>query len=197
MFDQRPEEVVPIDFDEFADHLVEQGLEVSPAEIHGCICGLLAAGGRAEAEWGLSRVCQSLDITMTGDLAGLSLRLYSVSAAALEDEEFDFYPLLPEDEVEIASRIEAMASWCSGFLVGYAGASSGSVPKVGDSAEILADFAAIAEAQMDEEATDEESEESYAELVEYLRFAALNVYLDSRANSDDRGPDSSAEGSLH
>ncbi len=48
MFDQRPDEVEPVDFDEIADHLLEQGHQRSPSELHGCLCGLLAAGGPAE-----------------------------------------------------------------------------------------------------------------------------------------------------
>lgn len=30
------------DFDEIADHLLEQGPERSPSELHGALCGLLA-----------------------------------------------------------------------------------------------------------------------------------------------------------
>jgi uncharacterized protein len=195
MFEQRPDEADPIDFDEFADHLVEQGQQVSPAEIHGCMCGLLAAGGSDEAEWGLDQVGAALDLVLHGELAELSLRLYRVSSAALDDEEFDFYPLLPDDEADIAVRVGALASWCRGFLAGFAGTGAGGGTLADDSAEILKDFRAIAEAEVDEESPEEESEESYAELVEYLRFAAFNVYLDSRVRgADQAGP---GEGQLH
>ena len=54
---------------------------------------------------------------------------------------------------------------------------------------VLKDFAAIAQAAVEEGEDDEEGlEESYMELVEYLRFAALNVYLDTRGNSPDEEP---------
>jgi hypothetical protein len=49
----------------------------------------------------------------------------------------------------------------------------------GDSSEILRDLAAIADADLEELAEDEESERSYAELTEYVRFAALNAYADN------------------
>ena len=48
-----------------------------------------------------------------------------------------------------------------------------------DSSEILQDLAAIAEADHDDLVEDEESEKNYAELTEYIRFAALNAYADS------------------
>lgn len=164
------------DFNELADQLLEQGLELSPAQLHGALCGLLAAGASTEAEAGLAAVAQALDVELYGELAAQVMAMYRVSAAALEDEEFDFYPLLPADEVEIKERTEALGGWCRGFLAGFAQASTG--PAGTQSGEILSDMASIAEAEVDPEADEEESEASYAELVEYLRFAALNVATD-------------------
>ena len=192
MFDPRPGEAEPVDFDEIADHFVEQGLQRSPSEVHGCLCGLLAAGGPADPEWGLAAMFEALDLVMHGALAGEMLRLYAISAAALEDDEFDFYPLLPDDERAIAERTATLGDWCRGFLAGFARAGGNAEALAGDSAEVLTDFAAIAEAEVDEEAPEEESEESYIELVEYLRFAAMNVYMDSRSNVD-----SAPGGSIH
>ncbi len=188
MFDSHPGEAEPVDFDEIADHLLEQGLDVSPAELHGCICGLLAGGGSAEPEWGLSALAEALDLVPHGLLAEELLRLYRISAAALEDEEFDFYPLLPDDDREIGERTASLSAWCEGFMRGFARVGGSGDALSADSAEVLKDFAAIAAAEVDDEAPEEESEGSYTELVEYLRFAALNVYLDSRAaNSEEPG----------
>ncbi len=189
MFEPRPGEAEPVDFDEIADHFVEQGLQLSPSEVHGCLCGLLAAGGPADPEWGLASLFEALDLVMHGALAGEMLRLYAISASALEDDEFEFYPLLPDDERPIEERTRTLGAWCRGFLAGFARAGGNAEALSGDSAEVLGDFAAIAEAEVDEEAPEEESEESYTELVEYLRFAAMNVYLDSRGNRDEATQD--------
>lgn len=181
VFDDIDESVGVFDFDELANHLLEQGLEASPATLHGCLCGLLAAGAPAQAEAGLSLLQQALDLSLHGELAGQVMQLYLVTAAALEDEEFDFHPLLPDDEVAIESRTLELAHWCGGFLAGYAQANQRQASQ--DSSEILKDFAAIAEADVDEEAEEEESEHSYAEIVEYVRFAALNVWMDSHSEN--------------
>lgn len=182
MLDRPGDEVEVFDFDELANHLLEQGHDTSPSTLHGCLCGLLAAGAPHQAEAGLSLLTQALDIHLHGELAGQLMQLYQVSAAALLDEEFDFHPLLPDDELEIATRTEALAAWASGFLSGYAQVSR--TQPGDDSSEILKDFAAIAEASVDDDAEEEESEGSYLELSEYVRFAALNVFMDSRANLD-------------
>ncbi len=174
-------------FDELADALLEQGLAVCPSRLQGCLCGLLAGGAPAEADWGLAAAMRVLDVTLHGDLAGQVLALYTASGAALDSEMLDFYPLLPTDDEDIARRADALAAWCSGFLAGYAEATAGgsqAAAAAGDSAEILRDFAAISEATADAESTPEEQESSYAELVEYVRVAALNAALDARGDDE-------------
>ena len=101
-------------------------------------------------EAGLALLQQALELTLHGELAGQLLQLYRVSAAALEDEEFEFHPLLPDDDVEIAIRTAELGHWCSGFLAGFAQVNQRQTGP--DSSEILKDFAAIAEASVDEDA---------------------------------------------
>ena len=185
MFDEKNAKTDVFDFDELANHLVEQGLQSSPSEIHGCLTGLLASGAPVEAESALVALADVLDLNVHGELAAQAMELYTVTAAALQDEEFDFHPLLPDDETEIADRTEALAGWCRGFLGGFAQGTA-SLPETGsklskESREILTDIEAFSQAgvEEDEEVDEEESEESYFEIAEYLRFAVLNVYMDS------------------
>ena len=102
----------------------------------------------------------------------------------MEDEEFDFHPLLPDDEVEIAVRTDELANWCKGFLAGFAQVNQSQVGQ--DSSEILRDLAAIAEASVDEDVEEDESEGSYIEIVEYVRFATLNIYMESRSGEGEK-----------
>ena len=185
MFDDIEGTVGVFDFDELANHLLEQGLDASPSTLHGCLSGLLAAGAPLEAEAGLALMSQALDLNIYGELAGQALQFYLVTGAAMEDEEFDFHPLLPDDEVEIASRTAELANWCKGFLAGFAQVNQSQVGQ--ESSEILRDMAAIAEASVDEEADEDESEGSYIEIVEYLRFASLNIYMESRSGKREKG----------
>ena len=52
MYDDLSDEVGIFDFDEMANHLLEQGLEASPSELHGCLSGLLGRGARPNREVG-------------------------------------------------------------------------------------------------------------------------------------------------
>ena len=196
MYDEWLDEVPVLDFDEIADHLLEQGALVSPSRVHGCLCGLLSAGATLQAEHGLGALADVLDLVAHGELANRVLQLYTVSGAALQDEEFTFIPLLPDDEVDIKQRAEALADWCNGFLAGFAyeaaGDDSPGTALSQPSNEALRDIAAFAQVEVDEDEDAEDAEGDYAELVEYLRVAVINIFLDNR--SRDPQADSSAGG---
>lgn len=201
MYDDVSDEVGVFDFDEFANHLLDQGLLASPSQLHGCLCGLLGAGAPAQPEYGLDALTQALDLEVHGELASRIMQLYTVTGAALQDEEFTFLPLLPDDEEEIALRTAALANWCDGFLAGFAYAtaaadSNGSALSQ-ETGEILRDIAAMAQAEPAADESEEEAEDSYIELVEYLRVAVVNVFMDSLATAQDRNLSSATQRPLH
>lgn len=191
MFDSLPGETGLFYFDDIANLLLEQGESCSPSELHGCLSGLLAAGEQSGPETGLDDLNQVMGLELHGELADQVLRLYAVSLESMEDDSFAFAPLLPDDSTELFQRLLALSDWCRGFLAGYARvtarAGTGGETLPGDSTEVLRDFAAITQVAEDPEDVDEdESEQHYAELVDYLRFAALNVYMDSRGRKEER-----------
>jgi yecA family protein len=185
MYDDLPDAVVVFDFDEFADHLLDQGVMASPSQLHGCLCGLLGGGAPAQPEYGLDALAQALDLELHGELASRIMQLYTVTEAALQDEEFTFYPLLPDEEEEIALRTAALASWCDGFLAGFTYVIAAQEKNGGalspEAGEVLRDIAAMAQAEPAEDESEDEIEDSYIELVEYLRVAVVNVFMDNRA----------------
>jgi len=201
MYDDVPDEVGVFDFDEFADHLLDQGLLASPSQLHGCLCGLLGAGAPAQPEYGLDAMAQALDLEVHGELASRIMQLYTVTEAALQDEEFTFLPLLPDEEEEIALRTAALANWCDGFLAGFAYATAAADSKGGalsqETGEVLRDIGAMAQAEPAADESEEEAEDSYIELVEYLRVAVVNIFMDSQATAADRNMSSATERPLH
>ena len=200
MHEDLAEEVGVFDFDEFADHLVDQGMLVSPSQLHGSLCGILCTGAPTEAEYGLDALSQALDIVMHGELASRIMQLYTVTEVALKDEEFTFLPLLPDDDEEIGLRASALASWCDGFMSGFAYVIAGNEETAAalsqDTGEVLKDIAAMAQAHADDE-SEEDAEDSYIELVEYLRAAVVNVFLDSLATTEDSDVSPETERLLH
>ncbi|MEZ5570519.1 MAG: UPF0149 family protein [Halioglobus sp.] len=190
MYDDMSDDVGVFGFDEFADHLLDQGVLTSPAQLHGCLTGLLSAGAPQDPEYGLDAVQQTLNVDLHGELASRIMQLFLVTAAALQDDEFTFHPLLPDDAEEIVVRTAALASWCEGFLAGFAyriageDMSSGALSQ--EASEVLRDIAAMAQAEADEGESEDDAENSFSELVEYLRVAVVNVFMDSSAALLDR-----------
>ena len=198
MYDQFDNDASGVGFEDLANNLLEQGQQSSPSAVHGCLCGMLSGGASREPEYSLDGLAGALDLSVHGDLAEQVMQLYVSTIEALQDESFDFHPLLPDDDGDIADRVEALADWCRGFLAGFAHASVGddrSAPALSeDSSEILKDFAAIAQAGLEEEDDEEDSEASYVELVEYLRFATLNLFMD---NSEGTGGAATDQSPIH
>lgn len=189
--DAAPGSAAPPAFDDCAETLLEQGLLLSPAELHGAVCGLRGGGFSAGAEAALAALEQTLALPLQAGAAQCGIELYRAAESLFAPEDGAFLPLLPDDDLELAQRVAALAAWCRGFLGGYAQArvSAGSAqePVAADSAEALRDFAAMAQAGMDDDEDGgapedvESAERHYAELVEYLRVAALSVAADSAA----------------
>jgi uncharacterized protein YgfB (UPF0149 family) len=66
-----------------------------------------------------------------------------------------------------------------------------------DAGEVLTDIAAMAQAVADEEEGEDEAEDSFIELVEYLRVAVVNIYLDCGADAERDPPSPRTERPLH
>jgi len=173
-----------VHFDEVANALLEQGELVSPAELHGCLCGLLGGGFTGDDSALIVQLEKTVDVTLHGSLADAVTTLRQDAVTAITDGDLDFTLLLPEEDLELEQRIAAMATWCRGFLSGFAQArvtaDAAGQAVATDSAEALRDFAAIAQAATDDEESEaDEREGHYLELLEYLRVAAMNVILDA------------------
>lgn len=105
---------------------------------------------------------------------------------ALNDADLGFEPLLSSAE-DLAPRARSLGLWVDGFLGGL-----GQTPRVGglkpsaEAAEILRDFAQIAGIDPEPE-ENEENEEAFAELAEYVRVGVM-LLADELAPEQHRQP---------
>lgn len=167
------------DFDTLSRTLDRLEAGVGAAELDGALAGFLCAGGAAAADrWLSSLALAELEETIVDardrDLFGALFRGLS---RELEDPEFAFEPLLPGDETPIAERAAAMVEWCRGFLggLGLAGIDLGRGLD-GDGGEVVGDFGRIAATEFDPGESDEDDEEAYAEMVEYIRVGVMLLH---------------------
>jgi uncharacterized protein YgfB (UPF0149 family) len=157
---------------------VALNVPLDPAEWHGLLCGASAGGMRSptavldllEAEFATLVVEEALRNALT-DIA-------ADAAHDLARFDYGFQPLLPADDVPLSERVQALASWCQGFLAGL-GQGGGARGLSADTASALDDLAAIGRADADLDDT-EEDERDYVELVEYVRAAVLVIDAELR-----------------
>ena len=96
-----------------------------PSELHGVLCGRLAAGSRIdEPEW-LAMVCEHMGLAdeaaeESDDLAPFMNSAYGKTLKQLQSTDMSFQPLLPDDDYAIEQRLEALVAWVRGFLEGMA-----------------------------------------------------------------------------
>lgn len=175
---QSPEDFLP-EYYEICDVLIaEDSMTSSAAELHGLLCGYLSAGARFSHEEWLKLAMELTDISdFRHESSKLAFTdLYDGVVAQLEQHDFGFQLMLPDDDLSMAERAEALGCWCQGFLSGF-GLHGGHTNESLSSElkEALADMAQIAQIELEPE-TDEESEAGLMELQEYVRMSSLMIF---------------------
>lgn len=168
-----------IDYDSLEQALSGLGIHQPGAEYHGTLAGMLAAGIQPPVDLGLTETTGS---GAAADAARQLLeQLRGDTADDFVDEAMGFAPLLPDDHAPLHDRVESLAAWCQGFLVGAASRPDFALEQLSDDArEVIEDFADIAKAGSSENSEAEEA--AYAELVEYVRVGAQMLFFELHAD---------------
>jgi len=153
-------------------------LAMPGSELHGGLSGWLAGGGDDAVAW-LAPVLA--DTTLPAPASGSALdRLRVATANQLEDRDFTFALLLPEDGEPLSVRSAALFDWCRGFLGGFGLAAGERASLSEEGNEALADLARLAAAQPDPDDEDDAVEEdALTEIEEFVRVAALLLHGDA------------------
>jgi yecA family protein len=161
-------------YNALAAALSQQGVGMTPAEMHGLLSGILC-GGNQDTSWK----------TMVHDLANEGMAfsqslsqplqaLHESLAITLEEEGFMFQLMLPEDDdITVFDRADALAGWVNHFLLGLGVTQPGLAKVTGETGEAIDDLRTIAQLGYDEDEDQEELEHSLEEVIEYVRVAAL------------------------
>ena len=152
--------------------LVQYDSDLSAAQAHGMASGLLAVNGKFNNEKWLHELLQNTPPVSSSHQVEL-LGLFDDIQDVLIDNEFEFDLFLPDDEEsDLLERIDALREWSKGFLlgVGFANTKTNFSPQL---QEILKDVSEITKLDTDIEIIDEDAENDFMELTEYLRAAVL------------------------
>lgn len=177
-----------LDFDEVCDLFIRLQATTPPAELHGLLTGQLCAGQQMTRDVWLRVAKEFMDAQAEPDAedSDLLMSVYYTTITQLVDDDWGFYPLLPDDTSELTVRIQALGEWCQGFLVGFAlvdqkqtgSKTAGQKTPYSDLvSDALSDLAAIAQVGEPEDDSDE-SENDFMHLEEYVKLAILNIFVE-------------------
>jgi yecA family protein len=154
--------------------LNQQGVGLTPAEMHGLISGMLCGGNKDSSWQPLLHDLTNEGMAFSKNLSDTLQQLHSVTSDALEDDGFLFHLYLPQGEdISVFERADALAGWVNHFLLGL-GVTQPKLDKItGETAEAIDDLRNIAQLGYDEDEDQEELEMSLEEVIEYVRVAAL------------------------
>ncbi|RTZ61618.1 MAG: hypothetical protein DSZ32_01650 [Gammaproteobacteria bacterium] len=166
---------------------------ISAAEAHGIITGSLCVNQHDENGHWIRLILGTDDpqqLKVYGPLINQLVSTYTRARESLTDADFSHELLLPDDDASLRSRVEAMADWSRGFLLGLMKnglKQPSSLP--GDAGEFMQDLMAITEVTPDDDDDFEGQEKSLAELIEYVRIGIRLVY-------EELNPDRAAQAAL-
>lgn len=176
-----------LDYDSLRDSLAQAGAVVALAELHGGVCGALCAGGTPAAEHWLEDCLEDQEIDSSAELDASLRSVVAVSTLMLEEPDFAFEPLLPDDDAPLDEQVQALALWCHGFVTGLGANAPELAPQSGRAAatpeaqaiaEVVGDFTEISRAALSEDEAEGRDQPDFAlaELREYVRAGVQMVF---------------------
>ena len=162
------------DFDAVQDALAALGATADAAETHGTLCALLLAAAPLDTWLGhtLEQTPAMADV-LAQERLGVLQALYLETRSQLDEGDLGLALLLPADDADFGLRLQALASWCQGFLYGLG--VTRLVEQEGldeDVREGLSDLLEISKLDVDEDG-DDEAEQQFANIVEHVRLVTL------------------------
>ena len=180
-------------------HEIEQRLADSRAltdlpEAHGTLAGALCATHAVSLQDWLREVFAD---GVAGEAESTMLALFEWTRHVLTAGQLEFRLLLPGDETPVTERATALGQWCQGFLYGLGSSPLPNVEQLPEEvAEIVRDLTALTQIGVDADEPLEESEQAYAELVEFVRVG-VQLLHDELARFRDQGVNTEVDDAPH
>lgn len=172
-------ETSKLDFASTQAVITTDSIQSHASEIHGVLTGLVCAGFTFEEQ---SYIEMLNDLFNNGERFPNAVilvikQMYSELWADILDDAYAFQLMLPDDDDSIVERGHALGKWVQGFNLGFGLQQKNSPVTSSEVKEVLTDFAEIANLS-DEMEEDEDTEQAYFEISEYVRISALLCFTE-------------------
>lgn len=168
-----------LDFSSAQAVITTENIQSHASEIHGVLTGLVCAGFTFEEQ---SYIVMLNDLFNNGDpfpdaVKAIIKQIYSELWADILDDDYAFQLMLPDDDDSIIERANGLSNWVQGFNLGFGLQQKNNPVTSSEVKEVLTDFAEIANLS-DEMEEDEDTEQAYFEISEYVRISALLCFTE-------------------
>ena len=173
------------DYPLFCEQITALALPLSGSKLHGIMCGYICAGALHDGEAYL----RALTINQRGESARVAAQalfgLYAISQQQIDEDNFSFQLLLPDDEQLLEARAQAFGEWCDGFTKAMDNAGISAEQLEEESQEALMHLVEFSELDYGGLTVNEDDEKALMEVSEYTRMAVLRLYWDIKTNQQD------------
>jgi len=152
--------------------------DYNAAEAQAIACGLLVVNIASDKLQWVQLIFGEIDSDNDKQHKAIKLsgELFVATKAQLQDSELGFDLLLPEEDESLYARVTALQQWSAGFVLGVSMAGANDHSKLPeDTRELLRDITEIGTAGDFDLENQEESEEAFAEINEYVRMGVLLI----------------------
>jgi uncharacterized protein YgfB (UPF0149 family) len=180
-----------MDYDEISHAFIKANLVGSPAELHGFLAGSASSGKLLSADSLIETVAKFLEVSSerVEDLGTMLIELYQFSVNQINNNDYEFSPILPDDDFILSERLASMGEWCQGFLYGLGSSELFSNLEIQKNiSEALDDLASISNVHVSDdqyEGDETDNEANYIEIVEYIKIAVLTIFTELKAKNDE------------
>lgn len=167
-----------VDFASAQAVITAENIKAHASEVHGVLAGLVCAGFEFEDQGYIAMLNDLLDLSPQASddfpkaVKVLVRQIYTELWADILDDTYTFQLMLPDDDDSLIERGNALGVWVQGFNLGFGLQQKDSPITASEVKEVITDFAEIANLSNDME-ENEESEQAFFEISEYVRISAL------------------------
>jgi len=181
-------------FNKITQTLEAADLFTNASETHGVLSGLICGGVKLDDQSWRPHFNDVVNegLGLPSKAQKLVESIYGQVVNQFTDDGLGFNLLLPDDDVPLDERAEAMSQWAQGFLVGFGMVQQALNQATDEIQELIRDIRDISQVSLDFEQEDEDSEIAFAEIVEYLRVGAMLCF-----NTFSRNPNINISETLH
>ena len=166
-----------LDINSALEHL---NVAADAAEFHGAMSAVICVNGESGYPIWLGSHAPEIGMAIAKggpqaqEISRITKGLYQQILSSLQGGNFTFELMIPDDDIDLELRTEAMAHWCQGFLLGLGYSGITDLKQfTGELGEIISDITEISQVSVGQLDYSEDEEQSLTELVEYLRVGVM------------------------